>query len=285
MNYDHAFHAGNFADVVKHITVMRLIDYLKRKPAPFRVIDTHAGAGRHDLSGAEAGRSPEWREGIARLLAADLPSKAEDLIAPYLDAVRGFNSDAAFSTYPGSPLLAQKLMRPEDRLTAMELNPAAGARLKALFAGDPQVKVMDVDGYAALPAQLPPKQTRALVLIDPPFEQPGEFDRMIGVLTKAYRIFPRGVYALWYPLKDEPGVKAFKRALHATAIPEIISSEFHLRAPSDPPRLYGSGMIVVNPPFVLKAELDTILSALVPILATSRTAGFENKIIRGEGPV
>ncbi len=282
MNYDHAFHAGNFADVVKHIVLMRIIAYLCRKPAPFRVIDTHAGSGRYDLTGRAAERNPEWQEGIARLMAADLGGDVAELVSPYLEAVRGLNPGGALVTYPGSPLLAKKLIRPRDRLTAMELHPEAGARLRALFGGDPQVKVLAVDGYAALPAQMPPKERRALVLIDPPFEEKHEFDRMLLALKAAHRIFPQGVYALWYPLKDDEGVAAFKKALFSSGIPDIMFSEFRLRAPSEPPRLYGSGMIVLNPPYVLGAELDAIYAALLPILTVSGTAGFENGIIRPE---
>ena len=282
MNYDHAFHAGNFADVVKHIILARIIAYMKRKPAPFRVIDTHAGAGRHDLSGDASERSPEWREGIARLLDAKLPEDVAALVAPYLHAVQACNPDGGLATYPGSPLLAKTLMRDEDRLTAMELHPAAVAALRQLFSGDPQVKVLAVDGYEALPAQLPPKQKRVLVLIDPPFEEKGEFDRMVDVLRSAHRIFPQAVYALWYPLKDEPGVAGFRKALFDTGIPDIIFSEFRLRLPSTPPRLFGTGMAIVNPPFVLKGELDRILEALLPVLAVSPTASFENGVIRAE---
>ena len=164
----------------------------------------------------------------------------------------------------------------------MELHPQAGAALKALFAGDQQVKVLAVDGYQALPAQLPPKQTRALILIDPPFEEKGEFTRMLGALVKSYRIFPQAVFALWYPLKDEPGVAQFKHALLESAIPDISFSEFRLRAPSDPPRLYGSGMVLVNAPYVLTSELDTIFDALLPVLTVSATAGFETGMIRAE---
>ena len=282
MNYDHAFHAGNFADVVKHVILTRLIAYLARKPAPFRVIDTHAGAGRFDLGGEKAGRNPEWRDGIARLRAADLAPEAAALVAPYLAAVEGLDPSGGFKAYPGSPLLAHTLIRPQDRLTAMELHPGAGAELKALFAGDHQVKTLMVDGYMALPAQLPPKERRALILIDPPFEDPDEFDRMVTALGAAWRIFPQGVYALWYPLKDVARVAAFKKALAATGIPDIAYAEFALRAPSEPPRLFGSGMIVVNPPYVLAGELNSIFAALLPVLASSPTAGFETGIISPE---
>ncbi len=282
MNYDHAFHAGNFADVVKHIIVTRLIAYLQRKPGPFRVIDTHAGSGRYEFDSRAADRSPEWREGIMKLLDAELPDDAAALIAPYLDAVRALNPGGTLATYPGSPLIAKRLMRREDRLTAMELHPEAGTALKSLFAGDVQAKILQVDGYQALPAQLPPKQTRALVLVDPPFEEKGEFERMVAALVKSHRIFPQAVFALWYPLKDDLAVAKFRQALLKTAIPDIAFTEFRLRNPSEPPRLYGSGMIIVNPPFVLAGELQTIYSALLPVLTVSATAGFETGVIRPE---
>jgi 23S rRNA (adenine2030-N6)-methyltransferase len=282
MNYDHAYHAGNFADVIKHIILTRLILYFQRKPAPFRIIDTHAGAGRYAFDGRAAEKSPEWRAGIARIMAAELAADVADLIAPYREAVGRFNQEGGLAAYPGSPLLARTLMRPEDRLTAMELNPGAGSDLRALFAGDHQVKTLLVDGYSALPAQLPPRERRALILIDPPFEEGGEFGRMLVAFKAAYRIFPQGVYALWYPLKDDPEVRAFKAGLFETAIPDIAFAEFRLRAPSQPPRLYGSGMILVNPPYVLRGELDRLFAGLLPVLSDSRTAGFENGTIRPE---
>ena len=191
---------------------------------------------------------------------AELAPDVALLVAPYLEAVRCLNPGGTLVAYPGSPLLAKMLIRSEDRL----------------------VKVLAVDGYSALPAQMPPRERRALVLIDPPFEAPGEFARMMHALKAAWHIFPQGVYALWYPLKDVEGVAGFKTALHESEIPDIGFSEFRLRAPSEPPRLFGSGMILVNPPYVLRAELDAILSALLPVLATSETASFENGIIRPE---
>ncbi|MCB9992170.1 MAG: 23S rRNA (adenine(2030)-N(6))-methyltransferase RlmJ [Hyphomicrobiaceae bacterium] len=279
MNYDHLFHAGNFADVVKHIILVRIITYLQRKPAAFRVIDTHAGAGIYDLASERARKNPEWEMGIARLLANPPGGEAGRLVAPYLDLIEAMN-DGELSEYPGSPLIARRLLRPHDRLSVMELHPDAAAALKGLLGGDAHVKVMELDGYAALPAQLPPKEKRGLVLVDPPFEEAGEFDRLVGLLVKAHRHFPTGAYALWYPLKDEAATVAFKRHFFQTGISAILSSELWLRAPSVPPRLFGTGMIVVNPPFVLKDELDHIFAALVPIFSDARSAGFRNEWIR-----
>ena len=282
MNYRHAFHAGNFADVVKHIILCLIITYLQKKPAPFRVIDTHAGPGLYDLTSDAANRSPEWREGIARLVAADLPGPAAELVAPYLDAVMAHNPDGALNTYPGSPKLARSLLRPLDRLTALELHPEDAAALKALFAGDVAVKAIELDGWQALPAHLPPKEKRGLILIDPPFEQEDEFERLAATLVKACRPFPTGVYALWYPLKDEKRAAAFKRQLYKTGLNKMLCAEFWLRAPSTPPRLYGTGMIVLNPPFTLENDLKTVFKALVPVLTEARTAGYTVDWIRGE---
>ncbi|MDB2384215.1 23S rRNA (adenine(2030)-N(6))-methyltransferase RlmJ [bacterium] len=279
MNYDHHFHAGNFADVAKHITLMRIMSYLQKKPSPFRVIDTHAGSGLYDLGDEKAERSPEYVEGIAALMAADLPDEATKLIAPYLDAIRETNTSEKLTSYPGSPKLARDLLRDKDRLTAIELHPEAFADLKSLFQGDIAVKTMNLNGYQALPAQLPPKEKRGVILMDPPFEEHHEFDRMVATLVKAHRHFAHGIFALWYPLKNEDDIAHFKRQLQATKIPGILCSELHLRAPSYPARLFGTGMIVVNPPYVLRNELDVIFKAILPALSSAKSASYTNSWI------
>ena len=175
MNYRHAFHAGNFADVFKHAVLVRILLHLREKPAPFRVIDTHAGAGLYDLTGPEASRTGEWRQGIERVRAAPLAPEAASLLAPYLQAIAAFNPGERLVRYPGSPLLALRLMRAQDRLTACELEPSASAALERALAGDPRATAVAIDGWVALNAYLPPKERRGLVLIDPPFEQPDEF--------------------------------------------------------------------------------------------------------------
>ncbi|TIT43493.1 MAG: 23S rRNA (adenine(2030)-N(6))-methyltransferase RlmJ, partial [Mesorhizobium sp.] len=170
MNYRHAYHAGNFADVVKHAVLTRLLDYLKQKDKAFRVIDTHAGIGRYDLSSVEAQKTGEWLGGIGRLVGADLDTRVAALLAPYLEAVRAVNPEGGVKNYPGSPLIARHLLRKQDRLTAIELHPQDAERLKAVFAGDFQTRVIELDGWLALGAHLPPKEKRGLVLVDPPFE-------------------------------------------------------------------------------------------------------------------
>lgn len=272
MNYRHAFHAGNFADVVKHAVLARILDYLKRKPGAFRVIDTHAGIGLYDLSGEEAQRTGEWRGGIGRLLETALPAAAAALIAPYLDAVRAFNPQGGnpqggnpqggIRFYPGSPLVARHLMRRIDRLTAIELHPEDNLALKAHFSGDWQARVLALDGWLALGAHVPPKEKRGLVLVDPPFEKEGEFDRLVGGLVKAHRRWPGGTYALWYPVKDRAAVAAFRARLGETGIAGILDIFLDIRAPSAEPRLDGCGIVVVNPPYVLEEEMAVLLPAL-----------------------
>ena len=282
MNYRHAFHAGGFVDVVKHLILTRLIEYLKLKPAAFRVIDTHAGIGRYDLTGEEAQRSPEWREGIARLLDHDLPPEAAALAQPYLDVVKGENPDGGLKAYPGSPLLVRKLLRPQDRLFAMELHPADAKALSALFAGDIQSRVIELDGWLALGSQLPPKEKRGLVLIDPPFEEDGEFERLAAGLVRAHKRFPQGVYALWYPLKDQKERDAFVAALRETGIAKMLRAEVMVRAPAHPPRLFGTGMMIVNPPYTLEGELKVLLPPLATILADNGRGTTRIEWIRGE---
>jgi 23S rRNA (adenine2030-N6)-methyltransferase len=282
MNYRHAFHAGGFVDVTKHLILTRLVEYLKRKPAAFRVIDTHAGIGRYDLASEEARRSPEWMEGIQRLLDQPLPAAAAALAAPYLEVVRAENPGDELRWYPGSPWLVRKLLRLQDRLFAMELHPDDAKTLAALFAGDVQTRVIGLDGWLALGSQLPPKEKRGLVLIDPPFEEPGEFDRLAEGLVRAHRRWPGGVYALWYPVKDPRERDGFLGALLETGIPKILRTELAVRSPARPPRLFGTGMIIVNPPFTLKEELETLLPPLADRLADGGRGGTTIEWLRGE---
>ena len=263
MNYRHAYHAGNFADVVKHAVLVRLVEYLKGKDKAFRVIDTHAGIGLYDLASPEAQKTGEWRDGIGRLLETSLEPPAADLLAPYLEIVRDVNGGDGLRRYPGSPLLARRLLRRQDRLSAIELHPQDAVALKGLFDGDFQVRVMELDGWLALGAHLPPKEKRGLVLVDPPFEQAGEFDRLVDGLRRAHRRWPGGIYALWYPVKDHAAVAAFRRSLAESGIPKILDSGFEIRPPSAELRLDGCGMVVVNPPFTLEAELRTMFPALM----------------------
>jgi 23S rRNA (adenine2030-N6)-methyltransferase len=280
VNYRHAFHAGGFTDVLKHIVLTRLIEYLKLKPAAFRVIDTHAGIGRYSLTGEEARRSPEWQAGIAKLLKAELPDRVKVLLTPYIEVVEGENPRVPLARYPGSPLIARKLFRPQDRLSALELHPADYRKLRDLFEGDVQVRVTELDGWLALNAYVPPKEKRGLVLVDPPFEEDGEWARLVEGLGKAHRKWATGIYALWYPLKEPREVNAFVADLKATGITKMLRAELSI-GPPVAGALYGSGMIVVNPPFVLEDELKAVLPALAKVLGEGR-GGWKLEWIRGE---
>ena len=298
MNYRHAYHAGNFADVVKHAVLTRLIEYLKQKDKAFRVIDTHAGTGLYDLSSAQAQKTGEWRGGIGKVMDAALDPAAVALLAPYLAAVRNVNgavsdsngavSDAdggvRVANYPGSPLLARRLMRNQDRLTAIELHPDDCARLRRLFDGDFQARVIELDGWLALGAHLPPKEKRGLVLVDPPFEEAGEFGRMADGVEKAHRRWPGGIYALWYPIKDREAVAAFRRRLARSGIPKLLDIAFEVGPPAAEPRLHGSGMVVANPPFTLEGELATLLPALHGVLARENPSRWTMEWLAGENP-
>ncbi|RWB75229.1 MAG: 23S rRNA (adenine(2030)-N(6))-methyltransferase RlmJ [Mesorhizobium sp.] len=282
MNYRHAYHAGNFADVVKHAVLARLVEYLKQKDKAFRVIDTHAGIGRYDLASVEAGKTGEWQGGIGRLTEATLEPQAAALLQPYLEAVRAQNPDGGLKHYPGSPLIVRHLLRSQDRLTAIELHPEDAVRLKSVFAGDFQARVIELDGWLALGAQLPPKEKRGLVLIDPPFEEEGEFSRLVEGLRKAHRRWPGGIYALWYPIKDRKAVTAFRTALKETGIPKLLDIAFEIRPASDEASLDGSGLVVVNPPYTLESELKVLLPALHKVLAVRQPSRWTSDWLAGE---
>jgi 23S rRNA (adenine2030-N6)-methyltransferase len=276
MNYRHAYHAGNFADVLKHAVLALVIEHLKLKPAPFRVIDTHAGIGLYDLGGEQAGKTGEWREGIGRVLAADFSPDAAAALAPYLGVVRALNGDDANSMrrYPGSPLIARYLMRPGDALVLNELHPEDNIALKREFARDAQVKVLELDGFTALKALLPPKERRGVALVDPAYEEPGELDRLVQGLKEASRRFAGGTLLLWYPIKDERAVGAFRREIAALGIAKMLAVELTIRGGGDPTLLNGCGLIVVNPPFTLAEKLKALLPELSRVLAQGKGAGF-----------
>jgi 23S rRNA (adenine2030-N6)-methyltransferase len=270
MNYQHAFHAGNFADVHKHVVLTRILDYLRAKPAAFRVIDTHAGAGRYDLAGPQALRAGEWRNGIARVFpvrrsgtgGAGATDGAQALLAPYLDIVASLNRDGELRLYPGSPLIAKSLLRPQDRLIACELEPRAAASLKAALRGDPRVKVLALDGWMALNANVPPKERRGLVLIDPPYEEADDFHRLSAALAQAYRKWPTGLYFLWYPIKTREAADALARRLRRLAVAKVMRCELSIGEPRPDSGLVGSGLILANPPYPLERELQIVLPAL-----------------------
>jgi 23S rRNA (adenine2030-N6)-methyltransferase len=267
MNYRHAFHAGGFADVIKHIVLVRMLTYLHEKPAAFRVIDTHAGAGVYDLTSDEAQRSGEWLTGIARVMQARFSETTLPLVAPYLDIVRAFNAPRELKAYPGSPLIARALLRPQDRLTACEVEPKARKRLIEALRRDIQARVVDLDGWTALPAFVPPKERRGLVLIDPPYEQKDEFERLATGFAEAFAKWPTGSYLLWYPVKSRRATDTLARhvadAIAAGPTPgKCLRLEFSVAPQAAGTALVSTGLLIVNPPWTLMGELKAILPEL-----------------------
>jgi 23S rRNA (adenine2030-N6)-methyltransferase len=274
LNYRHAFHAGNFADVLKHVILVHVLLHLRIKDNAFRVIETHAGAGRYDLHGAAAARTGEWREGIGRLLAKSVGAKADEVLAPYLEIVRGRNAGTSLRSYPGSPAIVLALSRPQDRLVFHELHPDEYAALAALVGRGDRARAVEDDGWIALKAELPPSERRGLVLVDPPFEEPGEFGRLATGLAEAHHRWATGVFILWYPIKDTRDVEAFARRVSKLAIPKILRAEIAVGTTVTDGPLSACGLLIVNPPWTLEANLKTVLPALARTLGRDRPGTY-----------
>lgn len=277
MNYRHAYHAGNFADVVKHAVLALVLQYMQQKAKPLRVIDTHAGIGSYDLTGAEAGKTGEWHDGIGRLLGPDataIPAGVAELLSPYLDVVRACNPEGGITRYPGSPRIARAMLRAGDTLIVNELHPADHATLAAQFAGDRHVKVMALDAWVAVKALLPPPERRGVILIDPPYEAKDEFERLAKGLGDAVSRFATGTYLLWYPVKGLVAADMLNARVAELGIGKTLRIELHIRRPNRPDRLDGCGILVVNPPWTLAAQLTVLLPFLRERLAQGPGAGW-----------
>lgn len=283
MNYRHAYHAGNFADVFKHVLLTRGLLALGRKPTPLRYLDTHAGLGWYDLAGEEARRGQEWRDGVGRLDVSRATAAVQALLAPYLDAVGPRDAEGRPSLYPGSPAIAQYLCRAQDRLVLCELHPEDGATLRQAVKGDRRAKMVAIDGYSALRAYLPPPERRGLVLVDPPFEDRNEFAALVAGLLAAHRKWPTGVYMLWYPIKDRDALIRFAADLTATAVRRLVQVELLVK-PGALARgaLAGCGMVVVNPPFGLEAEMAELMPFLAEVLAREEPGSWRWRLLTTE---
>jgi 23S rRNA (adenine2030-N6)-methyltransferase len=284
VNYRHAFHAGSFADVFKHAILCRILHYLRQKQGAFRVIDTHAGAGLYDLTGAEASRGGEWQDGIGRLVKAPLAAPVASLLAPYLDVIGAINEPRELKLYPGSPAIARAWLRPQDRLIACEREPQAARELAHHLRGDNRIKTLAIDGWTALSAYVPPPERRGLVLVDPPFEEDNDFSRLAHGLEDAHAKWASGVYALWYPIKGRPEPDALAKQLRRRGIGKMLRAELTVAPLSDPTRLNGCGLILVNPPWTLEKELSAILPALAGILGREGKGSFRVDWLAREGP-
>ncbi len=282
VNYRHAFHAGNFADVLKHAILCRVVEHLAKKDKPFVVIDTHAGTGRYDLASAEAGRSPEFEDGVARVLeAAGGTGQPPDpagrtvsppvLLEPWLAAVRAANPELAGARglrfYPGSPLFALAGMRATDRLLASELHADDAVALAGCLASDPRAKAYGLDGWEALRSFLPPKERRGLIIVDPPYEDEGELDRLLGALDEGRRRFATGTYLLWFPIKTRGPVDGMYARLRRDGVPKVLAAELGVGRRPDSAKLSAAGLLIVNPPYTLEAELREALPWLERVMA------------------
>ena len=270
LSYRHAFHAGNPADVLKHIVLLQLLEYFNRKEKPYLVVDTHAGAGGYALDEGYALKNAEFAAGVGRLFALqDGPAALQD----YLVAIRHFNSAGVLRFYPGSPLLARRMMREQDRLRLFELHPADAQLLMQRFRGDRQVRVEMTDGLAGLRAVLPPPSRRGLVLIDPSWEDRQDYLRVPEVLQDALKRFATGTYAVWYPLLSRSEAVRLPGALERLG-GEWLRVELRTASPpADGFGMYGSGMFVLNPPWVLEEALRQVMPLLVGCLA-GKEGGF-----------
>ena len=260
--------------MLKHAVLARVLAYLARKQSPFRFIDTHAGAGRYDLTSGEAKRSPEWRDGIARVLMGSRPEPVAELLRPYLQAVGPHDSDGRPLSYPGSPAIAQILIRPQDRIALSEANPHEREALIAALGRDARLSVVGTDGYVALNAYLPPKERRGLVLIDPPFEAPDEAAAAVRALERALRKWPTGMYIAWRPIREAQADAHFLNSVAALGAPNILRLELdvgegpigaHGQAP-----LARAGLLIVNPPHRLIDEARTLMPWLAQTLGRNR---------------
>ncbi|MBU1284070.1 MAG: 23S rRNA (adenine(2030)-N(6))-methyltransferase RlmJ [Gammaproteobacteria bacterium] len=267
MNYRHAFHAGNHADVLKHYVLSRLIALLSRKEAPFAYLDSHAGIGLYDLRGDQASRTGEWLEGIARLWqATDVP----DPLLDYLEVIRAMNPDGELRHYPGSPELARLLTREQDRLHLNEKHPEDGRLLKENMHGDRRVAVHLGEGWHVPRALLPTREKRALLLIDPPFEQADEMERCAQSLSEAIGRMRQAVVAIWYPIKDLRQLRRFYNDLEKSKAPKLLRVELYVHSTDEPTRLNGSGLVISNPPWGLEDELKQILPWLAKLLGQTQ---------------
>ena len=268
LSYRHSFHAGNHADVLKHIVQTLIIESLKEKEKPFLYLDTHAGAGRYQLTNAHATRTGEYLEGIARLWQQE---EVPELILPYVEAVGSLNTSDELRYYPGSPLLAAKLLREQDLLMLTELHPTDFPLLRTEFSRDKRVRVCREDGFGQLKSKLPPASRRGFALIDPPYELKQDYSAVVKGIVEGYKRFATGTYAIWYPVVHRQQIKRMLKELEATGIRKILQIELAVKPDSDQLGMTASGMIVINPPWKLASQMASILPWLHKTLVPEGT--------------
>lgn len=282
MNYRHIYHAGNFADVIKHVIQIQLIAAMQEKEKPFCYIDTHAGKGYYDLESDFAAKTNEYKNGIERVIQHPNPPT---MINRYLHFIHETNNElmkakfASLRYYPGSPLIARKMLRPHDRMVACELHPEEHQELRNLFLNDKQVAIHHADGYLGLKAFLPPVERRGLILIDPPYESPDEFNHLARTLHSALKRFETGVYAIWYPIKQDEQIQHFYKELKKYIDRPILSVELTIY-PDLPNHLNGSGMAIINPPWKLKEHIDQFLPWLWSALSVNKQGHHTTQLLK-----
>ncbi len=272
LGYRHAFHAGNHADILKHLVLYHCLRYLTKKPKPLLYLDTHAGAGAYRLEEGFAAKNREWEAGILRLSGAGAASAPPEAVAEYLGFLKEYGSGHP-GEYPGSPALAAALLRPGDRLALREIHPADLQELRTRFAEDGRADVQGTDGFASVRALLPPASRRGLVLLDPPYELASDYDRVVEALAEALGRFETGTFLVWYPLLERPEARALPARLSALTVRPRLIAELRVRASGPGDRgLAGSGMFVVNPPWPLESALRACLPFLAETLGQDPSA-------------
>lgn len=272
LSYRHSFHAGNFADVLKHLVQVLILEALQQKPTPFVYHDTHAAAGRYDLRDKTSEKTGEYKNGIAKVwLRDDIPEAMET----YIDIIQSLNPNGTLQYYPGSPLVAKSMIGKTQRMELTELHPTDLALLEQEFAGDRKVRIQKIDGYKGINSMLPPPQRRALVLIDPPYELKTEHDDAIRGIVEAHKRFATGVYALWYPVVSRPQVEKFCQRFTQQGIRKILRVELNVKEDTNEYGMTGTGMIIVNPPWKLEQQLRDTLPWLLKQLGQDRFANFK----------
>ncbi|MEZ5557890.1 MAG: 23S rRNA (adenine(2030)-N(6))-methyltransferase RlmJ [Pseudomonadales bacterium] len=279
LSYLHEYHAGNFADVLKHLVLVRVLEYLTRKPAPLRYVDTHAGAGLYRLDGTEALQTREFHDGIARLWVRD---DVPEVIVPYLDLVRRCNGDGPLRTYPGSPWLARAMLRQQDRLDLCELHPREFSLLQAQFAGARRSRCHQQDGFAVSLALMPPVERRGLVLIDPSYEIKTDYPGVVRHVAALHRRFATGTYLIWYPVVEAGRAADLERAFAQSGLRRVQLFELGRAEPGSRPGMTAAGMVVVNPPFTLAADMTGALAYLAPLLSEDGEPRYRVVEIVGE---
>lgn len=279
MNYRHAFHAGNFADVFKHIILARLVEYMKRKDKSFRVFDTHSGIGLYDLDSEEAAKTDEWKLGLGKVLDAQIPTAVNKLIGPWKDALNAVED----GKFPGSPRITHHLLRKTDRMSLYELHPEDFQTLAAGFEGDYQTRTYEMDGWLAPVSHIPPKEGRGIMLVDPPFEDGKDFDRMIKLLTASSKRWAGGVVAMWYPVKRREHTDEWLETLQGLHFPDLLNAEIYIREPRPVGMLNGCGMVILNPPYTLRDELNLILPWLSETMKQDKGWGYRIQDLSKKG--